>query len=137
VDDWLNHRAGLLGVSGASADVRELLALERRGDAAAALALDLFCYRLRKYVGAYMAVLGGAEAVAFGGGIGENSPDIRARACRGMDWCGLRIDESRNREVVGAEGEISAEASPVRALVISVDEEILIARDTFDCLNAR
>jgi acetate kinase len=137
VDDWLNHRAGLLGVSGASADVRELLALERQRDASAAFALDLFCYRLRKYVGAYMAVLGGADAVAFGGGIGENSPDIRARACRDMDWCGLRIDESRNRDVVGAEGEISAEGSPVRALVIAVDEEMLIARDTFDCLNAR
>jgi acetate kinase len=137
VDDWLNHRAGLLGVSGTSADVRELLTLEQHGDAAAALALDLFCYRLRKYVGAYMAVLGGAEAVAFGGGIGENSPDIRERACRGMHWCGLRIDESRNSHVVGVEGEISAEGSPVRALVIPVDEEMVIARDTFDCLIAR
>jgi acetate kinase len=137
VDDWLNHRAGLLGVSGASSDVRELLALERQGNAAAALALDLFCYRLRKYVGAYMAVLGGAEAVAFGGGIGENSPDVRARACCDMDWCGLRIDDARNRSAVGCEGEIGAEGSPVRALVIPVDEELLIARDTFDCLNAR
>jgi acetate kinase len=136
VDDWLNHRAGLLGV-GASADVRELLALERQGDAAATLALDLFCYRLRKYIGAYMAVLGGADAVVFGGGIGENAPDIRGRACRDMDWCGLQIDESRNRHVVGAVGEISAQGSPMRALVIPVDEEMLIARDTFDCLNGR
>jgi acetate kinase len=134
VDAWLNHRCGLLGVSGASGDVRELLALELRGDARAALALDMFCYRLRKYVGSYLALLGGADAVVFGGGIGENAADIRARTCRGMEWCGLRLDEARNARVVGAEGMISADGSPIRAWVILVDEEILIARDTRDCL---
>ena len=79
VDDWLNTRAGLLGVSGLSGDVRDLLKAEREGEANAALALALFCYRVRKYVGAYLAVLGGADGLVFGGGIGENSREIRAR----------------------------------------------------------
>ena len=135
VDAWLNHRCGLLGVSGASGDVRELLALESRDDARAALALDMFCYRLRKYIGSYLAVLGGADAVVFGGGIGENAAEIRARTCRGMEWCGLRLDEARNARLAGAEGVISAEGSPVRALVIPVDEEMIIARDTLACLR--
>jgi acetate kinase len=135
VDAWLNQRCGLLGVSGASGDVRELLARESRGGARAALAIDMFCYRLRKYIGSYLAVLGGADAVVFGGGIGENAAEIRARTCRGMEWCGLRLDEGRNARVIGVEGEISADGSPVRALVIPVDEESVIARDTLDCLR--
>jgi acetate kinase len=134
VDAWLNHRCGLLGISGASGDVRELLALESRGDARAALAIDMFCYRLRKYIGSYLAVLGAADAVVFGGGVGENAADIRARTCRGMEWCGLRLDEARNARAIGVEGVISADGSPVRAIVIPVNEEILIARDTRDCL---
>ena len=137
VDDWLNHRSGLLGVSDVSADVRELLALERQGHRGAALALGLFCYRLRKYIGAYMAALDGADAVTFGGGIGENCPEVRARACGEMDWCGLRMDESQNQQVVGVEGEVSAAGSQVRVFVIPVDEEIVIARDTFECLATR
>lgn len=135
VDAWLNQRCGLLGLSGASGDVRELLALASRGDARAALAVDMFCYRLRKYIGSYLAVLGGADAIVFGGGIGENAPEIRARACRGMEWCGLRLDEARNARLVGAEGVISADASPIRAVVIPVDEEIIIAHDTLACLR--
>jgi acetate kinase len=134
VDAWLNHRCGLVGLSGASGDVRELLALESRGDARAALAIDMFCYRLRKYIGSYLAVLGGADAVVFGGGVGENAAEIRARTCRGMEWCGLRLDEARNARVIGVEGTISADDSPVRALVIPVDEELVIARDTRQCL---
>ena len=134
VDAWLNQRCGLLGVSGASRDVRELIELESRGDARAALAIDMFCYRLRKYIGSYLAVLGGADAVVFGGGIGENAAELRARTCRGMEWCGLRIDEARNARVVGVEGTISADDSPVRAFVIPVDEELVIARDTRQCL---
>jgi acetate kinase len=79
VEYWLNKWSGLLGVSGSSQDVRDLLAAEERGDPSAALALDMFCYRVRKYIGAYLAALRGAEAVVFGGGIGENSPSIRER----------------------------------------------------------
>jgi acetate kinase len=135
VDEWLNHRCGLLGVSGTSADVRELLRLQALGDEGARLALELFCYRLRKYVGAYLAVLGGADAIVFGGGIGENSAEIRWQTCQGMEWLGLHMDERRNAGAVGIEREISGENSRIRAFVIPVDEEIIIARDTFECLR--
>ena len=109
--------------------------LRSQGDKRAGLALEIFCYRLRKYVGAYLAVLGGADAIAFGGGIGENSPDIRWQACHQMEWLGLHIDQRRNADAVGDECEISSEGSPIRAFVIPVDEEIIIARDTFNCLR--
>src|SRR6476619_8204825 len=86
LERMLNHEAGLLALAG-TADVREIL---RRDDPAAELALDVFCYRARKYLGAYLAVLGGAEAVVFSGGIGENASAVRQSICRGMEWCGLR-----------------------------------------------
>ncbi len=136
VEDWLNTRSGLLGVSGRSADMRELLDAEARGDRRAALAIEMFCYRARKYIGAYMAALGGADAILFGGGIGENAPAIRARICQGMEWCGLVLDAGRNAAMVGREGRISAGAATVHAYVIRVDEELLIARDTARTLAA-
>ena len=111
VEGWLNTRSGLLGVSGTSRDMRELLEAESRGDGDASLAIDMFCYRARKYVGSYLAVLGGADAVIFGGGIGENAPEVRARICEGMNWCGLALDAERNDSAVGSEVRISAEGS--------------------------
>jgi len=135
VEGWLNTRSGLLGVSGRSADMRELLEAEARGDARAALAVVMFCYRVRKYVGAYLAALGGADAVVFGGGIGENAPSVRARVCAGMGWCGLTLDEDRNAQTVGSEGRISTDDSRVQAHVIPVDEEAIIAQDTVRCLR--
>jgi acetate kinase len=135
VEDWLNTRSGLLGVSGRSADMRELLEAEAQGDARAALAVAMFCYRVRKYVGAYLAALGGAHAVVFGGGIGENAPSVRARVCDDMDWCGLTLDQERNSRTVGSEGRISADGSRVQAYVIPVDEEGIIAYDTVRCLE--
>ena len=128
VEGWLNRQSGLLGVSGISSDMRSLLAHERRGDAQASLAIDMFCYRASKYIGAYMAALEGAEAVVFGGGIGENSPEVRQRICRGMDWCGLTLDPQRN--MASGEGCISPESTSVSAYVIKVNEELIIARDT-------
>ena len=90
VERWLNERSGLLGLSGRSNDMRELLRVaEQEGDQRAEFAIDLFCYRVRKYLGAYLAVLGGADAIVFGGGIGENAPEVRKRICRNMEWCGL------------------------------------------------
>lgn len=136
-EEWLNTRSGLLGVSGLSHDMRELLDAEAQGNAGAALAVEMFCYRVRKYVGAYLMVLGGADAIVFGGGIGENSPQIRARVCRGMGWCGLELDEALNNGVVGVEGRISAATSRIHAYVITVDEEAVIARDTARCLHPR
>jgi acetate kinase len=133
VESWLNERSGLLGVSGRSGDMRDLLASEAN-DARAALAVDLFCYRARKYVGAYLAALGGAQAVVFTGGIGEHNPQVRRRICEDMAWCGLTLDERRNRATVGTEGVISADGAAVGAYVIPTDEELIIARDVVECL---
>jgi acetate kinase len=127
---WLNTRSGLLGVSERSSDMRELLNAEAGGDERAALAVDMFCYRVRKYVGAYLAALGGADAVVFGGGIGENAPLVRARICVDMGWCGLALDEDRNARTIGSEARISIDDSRVHAYVIPVDEAAIIARDT-------
>ncbi len=135
VEGWLNARSGLLGVSGRSHDMRELLEAERQGDARAALAVEMFCYRVRKYIAAYMAVLGGADAVVFGGGIGENAPTVRARICAGMDWCGLKLDSDRNVVAIGRESRISSDDAKVHAYVIPVDEALIIARDTISCLQ--
>ena len=139
VERLLNERSGLLGVSGLSHDMRELLnAVEGKPDSRAALAVEMFCYRVRKYIGAYLAVLGGADALVFGGGIGEHAPAIRARICEGMDWCGLRLDRSRNEAAVQvAPGEavrISEASAPISCYVAGVDEEMEIARATFECL---
>lgn len=133
VDGWLNERSGLLGLSGRSADVRDLLAAEST-DARARLALDVFCYRARKYVGAYLAALGGADALIFTGGIGEHAPEIRARICAGLDWCGLALDASRNAATRAAEGRISRHDAGLAAWVIPTDEERVIAEDTRACV---
>jgi acetate kinase len=131
IDAVLNKQSGLLGISGLTNDMRDLLAEEaEHSDRRARLAIEIFVLRVRKYIGAYLAEMNGADAILFSGGIGENSPEIRERICRDMEWCGLRLDEARNRAVVGREGEISADRSKLRAYVIPTDEELLIARDT-------
>ena len=135
VENWLNTRSGLLGLSGSSPDMRDLLESERQGDTDAALAVEMFCYRVRKYIGAYMAALGGANAVVFGGGIGENSPLVRARICEAMSWTGLKLDRDRNDAANGIEARISADDSRINAYVIPVDEAVIIARDTVSCLS--
>lgn len=132
LNDGLNRRAGLLGLSGVSADMRELLALEAEGHSGAQLAISAFCHRARKYIGAYLAVLGGADAIIFGGGIGEHAADIRARICAGMEWCGLVLDEQANRSAVGTQACISTRNSHPAVYVIPVDEELLVARDTLN-----
>ena len=134
-ESWLNRRSGLLGVSGRSGDMRELLEAERASDARAALAVDMYCYRVRKYVGAYLAALGGADAVVFGGGIGENAVAVRERVCAGMEWCGLVLDGALNAAARGIEAPIHARGSRIEAHVIPVDEEIVIARDAAACLT--
>lgn len=138
VEQWLNERSGLLGLSALSHDVRDLLAAEQQGDTRAALAVDVFCYRVRKYIGSYLAALGGADAVLFGGGIGEYFPEIRARVCDGMDWCGLVLDRERNEKAVGLPAgraaRISRDGANVEAYVVAADEETWIARETLRCL---
>jgi acetate kinase len=124
LEQLLQHGAGLKALAG-TADVREL---QRRKDPAAELALDVFCYRIQKYVGAYLAALEGAEAIVFTGGIGEHSPDIRRRVCERFGWAGLTLDLERNRR---NEVRLSAEGSRLAAYAIPTDEEYLIARETF------
>ena len=140
VEQWLNERSGLLGLSGRSSDMRELLRLARNEqDERAEFAVDLFCYRVRKYIGAYIAVLGGADAIVFGGGIGENSPEIRERVCRSMEWCGLTLDPDSNNAAVGLTtgraAKISTDESRLAAYVVAVDEETWIARETARCVR--
>ena len=132
VESVLNKQSGLLGISGLTHDMRELLAEERESsDRRARLAIDIFCYRIRKYIGAYAAALGGASAVVFTGGIGENGAPVRARICDGLQWLGLELDAEKNAATVdGVEGAIHTEGSRLGAWVIPTDEELLIARDT-------
>jgi acetate kinase len=127
----LNKFCGLYGISGESNDMRELMVASAKGDEQAKLAIEVFCYRVKKYIGAYTATLGHVDGLIFTGGIGENSSQVRALTCEGLNELGIEIDAERNQAVVGKEGEISTPASRVRVLVIPTNEELLIARDTF------
>jgi acetate kinase len=131
VEAMLNTQSGLLGISGLTNDMRDLLAeSEEHDDRRVRLAIEIFCYRARKYFGSYLAVMGGADAIVFTGGIGENSPEIRARICEGMQWAGLTVDAAKNEQTVGREGLISTEDAKLAAYAIPTNEELLIARDT-------
>ena len=133
VEGLLNKHSGLLGISGLTNDMRELIAESREhDDRRARLAIDIFCYRARKYIGSYLAALGGADAIVFAGGIGENSAEVRRRICEGLEWAGVAIDEESNAATVGGrEGRISAEGATTAVWVVPTDEELLIARDTY------
>jgi len=137
VETLLNKQSGLLGISGLTNDMRELLAEEQENsDRRAHLAIEVFCYRARKYIGAFLAAIGGADALVFTGGIGENSPELRARICKGLEWMGLELDQAKNAGAArDFEGVISNEASRLAAYVIPTDEELLIARDTVRCVK--
>lgn len=129
----LNHHSGLVGIAKYPTDMRELLTkLETSADSR--LAVDMFCHRARKYLGAYMAILNGADTMLFGGGIGEHSPEIRKRICEGMSWCGLYLDEERNQSAIGSEMLISADSSRVSVYVVPVNEEIMMAEDAKNVL---
>ena len=131
VESLLNSQSGLLGISGLTSDMRDLLAeINEHEDRRARLAVEMFCYRARKYIGAYLAALGGADAVVFTGGIGENSPEVRRRICAGLEWAGVDLDEAANQQAMGIEAQITKAESKLRAYVIPTDEELLIARDT-------
>jgi acetate kinase len=112
----------------------ELLAAEAH-DPRARLAVEVFCYRARKYVGAYLAALGGADAVIFTGGIGERAPAVRTRIVAGMEWCGLALDPAANAAAVSRETRIDAATARIAAFVIPTDEELIIARDTVAILG--
>ena len=132
VEMMLNKQSGLIGISGLTNDMRELLAESHENDdRRARLAVEIFCYRARKYIGSYLAAMGGADAVVFTGGIGENSAEVRAKICEGLEWFGLDLDVERNvLHTNGREGLITRDGSRLAAYVIPTDEELLIARDT-------
>ncbi len=125
-----NKQSGLLGISGISNDMRTLTEQAAAGVERAQLAIDIFSYRIKKYIGMYLAVLGNVDAISFTGGIGENSPLVRAKACAGMEALGIDIDPERNENINGQEGNISRAGSRVQVLVIPTDEEGVIATDT-------
>ena len=125
IETLLNQHSGLLGLSGISGDMRALLASDAPE---AQSAIALYCYRAKKYIGAYLAALGGVDAVLFGGGVGENSPEIRARILDGMQWCGLTLDAAANQAVQNPGGCISTADSQIEIAVIRVDEAHVIAQ---------
>ena len=130
-DILLNTQSGLLGVSGLTNDMRVLLdEVCNHDDRRVRLAIEIFCWRALKYIGAYLACMNGADAIVFTGGIGENSPEIRSRICASLEWAGLKLNEEQNHKLIGMEGAISADGSRLLAYVIPTDEELLIARDT-------
>ncbi|NIP71849.1 MAG: acetate/propionate family kinase [Gammaproteobacteria bacterium] len=123
-EHMLNHECGLIGLSGKSDDMRALIDVP---DARARHAVDLYCYRARKYIGAYLAVLGGADGVVFGGGVGEHMPEVRRRILSGLEWAGIQLDPRANAAARGQEAHIAAPGSPVDVWVLPVQESAILA----------
>jgi len=130
----LNEESGLKGICGAN-DMREVHRKAEAGDPSAALAIDMFCYRIRKYIGAYTAVLGRVDALVFTAGIGENDAEVRRRACEGLSLLGIAVDEARNGSPSSVPREIQREGMPVKVLVIPTNEELEIALQTVACVR--
>lgn len=128
LDDVLNRRSGLLGVSGISGDMREILAAIKKGEERAQLAFDIYVHRLQSGIGAMIAVLGGIDALIFTAGVGENSPEVRAAACKNLDFAGLRLDPEKNTQSP-PDQDISASDSPIRVVIVSAQEDWEIAAD--------
>jgi len=126
----LNKHSGLQGISGISGDMRDVIAESQRGNRSALLALEIYCYRIRKYIGAYAAAMGGLDALVFTAGVGENSPAVRRKCCENLEFLGIQIDDEKNEEIKGIEAEISTDDSPVKVFCIPTNEELVIALDT-------
>lgn len=131
----LNKKSGVLGVSGVSSDMREVEAAANGGNERARVALDMYNYRIKKYVGAYAAAMGGCDIIVFTAGVGENQASMRKDVCTDMEWMGIVLDEAKNAAVHGEEAVISAPESKVTVVVIPTDEELMIASDTMDLLS--
>ncbi|MEW6051436.1 MAG: acetate kinase [Candidatus Zixiibacteriota bacterium] len=126
----LNKHSGLAGISGVSSDMREIISAAGSGNANAKLSLEVFCYRIRKYLGGYAAAMGGLDCIVFTAGVGENSPIVRQLSCQHLEFLGVLIDDTRNKAAIGKEVDISADGARVRVLSIPTNEELVIARDT-------
>ncbi len=135
VSNLLNKKSGLLGISGVSSDMREVAAAAKSGNERARLALDIYFYRIKKYIGAYAAAMGGVDVILFTGGVGENQADCRETACAGLEFMGVKIDPAVNNAIHGEEAIISAADSKVKVVVIPTDEEMMIASDTLALLK--
>ncbi len=135
VVNYLNKKCGVLGVSGISSDLRDLEAATKEGNERALLALEMLAYRVRKYVGSYIAVLGGVDAVVFTGGIGEHSPRIRRLVMENMEFCGAKFDDKKNVEYDNGIGYINADDSAVKIIVLPTNEELSIARETKELVS--
>jgi len=133
LEHMLNRQSGLLGLSGSSGDMRHLLAAD---DPAAKLAIEVYCYRARKYIGAYLAALGGADAILFGGGVGEHAAEIRQTILAGMQWCGIELDAAANASTTAQEARISTHESKISVCVIAVDEAFEMAQQGAELLNS-
>jgi len=130
-----NKHSGVLGVSGVSSDMRDLDKAINEGNEHAKLALRMYQYRIKKYIGSYLAALGGTDAIVFTGGVGENSDTTRAAACSGMEWMGIIIDQEINAKTHGEEKIISTPDSAIKVVVIPTDEEFMIASDTMEIIS--
>lgn len=135
VSNLLNKKSGVLGISGVSSDMREVTAAADSGNERARLALDIYFYRIKKYIGAYAAAMGGVDVILFTGGVGENQADCRETACAGLEFMGVKIDHAVNNATRGEEAIISAVDSKVKVVVIPTDEEMMIASDTLALLK--
>ncbi len=129
-NSFINKHCGLLGISGVSSDMRELQAAASKGNERARLAIEMFCYRVKKYIGAYSAVLGGLDTLVFTGGIGENADQVRANILKDLEYLGILFDPEQNEGVRGKETLLTRKESPVKVLVVPTNEELVIAEDT-------
>jgi acetate kinase len=135
MSDILNKKSGYLGISGITSDSRDLNAAAAQGNARAQLAIDIFRYQVKKFIGSYAAAMGGVDAVIFTGGIGENVDEVRRECCEGLEFMGLKIDRDANKAANGKEAKFSAADSHAEAWVIPTNEELLIARDTVEIIS--
>lgn len=130
MSEFLNKKSGVLGITGISSDMRDVEAAANEGNERAVLALKMYAYRVKKYIGSYAAAMGGVDAVVFTAGVGENQTGLRADICRGLEFLGIEMDEAANAAARGREAVISSPSSRVKVVVVPTDEEIVIARDT-------
>lgn len=135
--DYLNKESGVLGISGISSDMRDVESAAKEGNKRAILALQMYAYRIKKYIGAYAAAMGGVDTIVFTAGVGENQTGMRADACEGLEFLGIKIDKEKNAGIRGKEAIISTPDSKVTVCVVPTDEEIVIARDTKELVLAK
>lgn len=136
VDSLLNKQSGVKGISGNSNDMQKIIEAARHGDERSQIAFDVFCYRIKKYIGAYIAAMGGVDVIVFTAGIGENASSVRTRACEGLEFLGVELDQYENTHADNAERCISKELSRVKVWVVPTNEELVIAEHTLNVVYA-